>query len=255
MSQSTPIRRPTGKSTPLEDRRPYWSTPSQERPPWPRLYTQYCHMCTVHPVSSICIILCLSLRTNVSCVHTHVPEPCAIVSFSTDPYAPMKPRGPAPIPFVTPQPLRVWRSLLMAAPYDHKLASHTNPTLFCTLCPHLCTLKKTSRSVTHPEISLKYLFTQLDLNIRQRRWLELIKDYELEVNYHPDNANVVVDVLSHKYRCHHITVQSHSTCYDPEEPSLRVIPHGRLSNIALIPTIKEDIIVAQRTDIRMRHLR
>jgi hypothetical protein len=33
--------------------------------------------------------------------------------------------------------------------------------------------------------SLKYIFTQPDLNMRQRRWLELIKDYELEVHYHP----------------------------------------------------------------------
>ena len=38
--------------------------------------------------------------------------------------------------------------------------------------------------------SLKYLFTQADLNMRQRRWLELIKDYELEVHYHPGKANV-----------------------------------------------------------------
>jgi hypothetical protein len=47
--------------------------------------------------------------------------------------------------------------------------------------------------------SLKYLFTQPDLNMRQRRWLELIKDYELEVHYHPGKANVVVDALSHKH--------------------------------------------------------
>jgi hypothetical protein len=32
--------------------------------------------------------------------------------------------------------------------------------------------------------SLKYIFTQADLNMRQRRWLELIKDYDLEVHYH-----------------------------------------------------------------------
>jgi hypothetical protein len=68
--------------------------------------------------------------------------------------------------------------------------------------------------------SLKYLFTQPDLNMRQRRWLELIKDYELEVHYHPSRANVVADALSHKHRCNHITVQSHATCCDPEEPSL-----------------------------------
>jgi hypothetical protein len=67
---------------------------------------------------------------------------------------------------------------------------------------------------------LKYLFTQLDLNMRQRRWLELIKYYELEVHYHPSKANVVTDVLSGKHRCNHITVQSHPLGCDPEEPSL-----------------------------------
>jgi hypothetical protein len=68
--------------------------------------------------------------------------------------------------------------------------------------------------------SLKYLFTQPDLNMRQRRWLELIKDYELEVHYHPSKANVVMDVISRKHRCNYLTVQSHSSCCDPEEPSL-----------------------------------
>jgi hypothetical protein len=91
---------------------------------------------------------------------------------------------------------------------------------------------------------LKYLFTQPDLNMRYQRWLELIKDYELKVYYHPGKAHVVADALSHKHRCNHITVQSPSTCCDSKEPSLRVVPHGRLNNISLIPTIKEDIIAA-----------
>jgi hypothetical protein len=102
--------------------------------------------------------------------------------------------------------------------------------------------------------SLKYLFTQPDLNMRQRRWLELIKDYELEVHYHPGKANVVADALSRKHRCNHIMVQPYPSCRDPEEPSLRVVPHGRLNNIALIPTTKEDIIAAQRMDVGMGHL-
>jgi hypothetical protein len=38
-------------------------------------------------------------------------------------------------------------------------------------------------------------------NLRQRRWLELIKDYDLRINYHPRKANVVVDALSHKRYC------------------------------------------------------
>ena len=46
--------------------------------------------------------------------------------------------------------------------------------------------------------SLKYIFTQPELNMRQRRWLELIKDYNLEVHYHPRKANVVADALSQK---------------------------------------------------------
>jgi ribonuclease HI len=46
--------------------------------------------------------------------------------------------------------------------------------------------------------SLKYIFTQSELNLRQRRWLELIKDYDLKVHYHPGKANVVADALSRK---------------------------------------------------------
>ena len=46
--------------------------------------------------------------------------------------------------------------------------------------------------------SLKYIFTQSDLNLRQRGWLELIKHYDLEIHYHPGKANVVADALSRK---------------------------------------------------------
>jgi hypothetical protein len=123
--------------------------------------------------------------------------------------------------------LKVWRHYLLGS-LVHIYTDHKNP---------------------------KYLFTQLDLNMRQRRWLELIKDYELDVHYHPGKANVVADALSRKHRCNHIMVQPHPSCCDPKEPSLWVVPHGRWNNIALIPTIKEDIIAAQRTDIGMGHLR
>ena len=43
--------------------------------------------------------------------------------------------------------------------------------------------------------SLKYIFTQRELNMRQRRWIELIKDYDLDIHYQPSKANVVADAL------------------------------------------------------------
>ena len=46
--------------------------------------------------------------------------------------------------------------------------------------------------------SLQYIFTQKELNLRQRRWLELIKDYDCTIEYHPGKATVVVDALSRR---------------------------------------------------------
>lgn len=43
--------------------------------------------------------------------------------------------------------------------------------------------------------SLQYIFNQRDLNLRQQRYLELLKDYDMTIIYHPDNANVVADAL------------------------------------------------------------
>ena len=46
--------------------------------------------------------------------------------------------------------------------------------------------------------SHKYLFTQKELNLRQRRWMELLKVYDCTIDYHPSKAKVVADALSSK---------------------------------------------------------
>ena len=46
--------------------------------------------------------------------------------------------------------------------------------------------------------SLKCIFQQRDLNLRQRRWLELLKDYDCSILYHPGKVNVVANALSRK---------------------------------------------------------
>ena len=84
--------------------------------------------------------------------------------------------------------------------------------------------------------SLKYIFTQFELNMRQRRWLELIKDYNLEVHYHPRKANVVADALSWK-------------SYQVEEASLSLNHVEVLAHIALVLDLLEQIIIEQRQDV------
>ena len=46
--------------------------------------------------------------------------------------------------------------------------------------------------------SLKYLFSQKELNMRQRRWMEYLSDYDCKISYHPGKGDVVVDALSRK---------------------------------------------------------
>ena len=46
--------------------------------------------------------------------------------------------------------------------------------------------------------SLKYIFMQQDLNMRQRRWMEFLEDYDFTLHYHLGKENVVADALSRK---------------------------------------------------------
>jgi hypothetical protein len=105
--------------------------------------------------------------------------------------------------------------------------------------------------------SLKYIFTQSELNTRQRRWLELIKDYELEIHYHPGKANVVADALSHKVSCHCLTVKTsdNTLCQEMEKLNLGMIQHGALSQLKLESVLLHSIVDAQKNDEGMKHIR
>ncbi|WVZ89888.1 LOW QUALITY PROTEIN: hypothetical protein U9M48_036237 [Paspalum notatum var. saurae] len=96
--------------------------------------------------------------------------------------------------------------------------------------------------------SLKYIFTQSKLNMRQRRWLELIKDYQLEVHYHLGKANVVADALSRKARCHCLQVSSGicTLCDDLWKLNISMIEHGSLATLKITYNLVDQIKESQK---------
>ncbi|WVZ49185.1 LOW QUALITY PROTEIN: hypothetical protein U9M48_000562 [Paspalum notatum var. saurae] len=105
--------------------------------------------------------------------------------------------------------------------------------------------------------SLKYILTQPELNMRQRWWLELIKDYDLEIHYHPGKANVVADASSRKAHCNVIEARPtvRVICCEVDEIEMPTEQHAELYSLIIEPTIKDQIIVAQKQDKRMAHIR
>src|SRR5687767_13180901 len=105
--------------------------------------------------------------------------------------------------------------------------------------------------------SLKYIFTQADLNMRQRRWLELIKDYDLEVHYHPGKANVVADALSHKTFCNYLSATTFTAtlCHKMGKLSLEIVSHGALGHISLESALEDRIGSSQLEDEEVRRIK
>jgi hypothetical protein len=87
--------------------------------------------------------------------------------------------------------------------------------------------------------------------MRQRSRLELIKDYELEMHYHPRKTNVIADTLSHTAHCNYLPAKR----LTGEEPNTEVLPDLSLFNITLTPTLRVEIIAAQKNDEGMSHIK
>ena len=95
--------------------------------------------------------------------------------------------------------------------------------------------------------SLKYIYTQHELNMRQRRWLELIKDYNLEVHYNLGKANVVADALSRKSHC--------NTLEALLEDGFNLLHTIVLHNITVSCSLESKIIELQNTDVGVFHIK
>jgi hypothetical protein len=105
--------------------------------------------------------------------------------------------------------------------------------------------------------SLKYIFTQSELNMRQRRWLELTKDYELEIHYHPGKANVVADALSRKSQFNMLAAHpmSYELAKEFDKLNLGFLNNTQGVTIELEPTLEHDIRKGQKDDEKINEIR
>jgi 23S rRNA A2030 N6-methylase RlmJ len=86
--------------------------------------------------------------------------------------------------------------------------------------------------------------------MRQRRWLELIKHYDLEVHYHPGKANVVADALSRKDHCNHLELEPDNDplCEEMRRLNLVVVRQGNPYALVAKSNLYDQIVTAQRND-------
>jgi hypothetical protein len=85
--------------------------------------------------------------------------------------------------------------------------------------------------------------------MRQRRWLELIKDYDIEIHYHPGKANVVADALSRKSYCNSLVAKERLPELHEEFEKLRIeaCDSGYLNTLQVTYTLEDKIREAQKS--------
>jgi hypothetical protein len=102
--------------------------------------------------------------------------------------------------------------------------------------------------------SLKYIFTQKELNLKHRRWLELIKYYDLEIQYHPGKANVVADALGCKGQVNNITthLMSQELCSEMEQLNLGMLNNMEATVMEVESTLEQEIRKGQESDEKIK---
>jgi hypothetical protein len=105
--------------------------------------------------------------------------------------------------------------------------------------------------------SLKYIFIQSNMNLRQRRWLELIKDYDLEINYHPRKANVVAGALSRRSHVSQLVVDSMSfeLCEEFDKLNLRIIANTEAMEMKVGSSLLQEIRIGQLEDEKIQEIK
>jgi hypothetical protein len=105
--------------------------------------------------------------------------------------------------------------------------------------------------------NLKYIFTQLNLNLRQRGWLELIKDYDLEINYHPGKANVVANTLSRRSHVSQLVVDSmpFELCEEFNKLSLRIVANTAVMKMKVGSSLLQEIWKGQLKDEKIQEIK
>src|SRR3954464_9553953 len=105
--------------------------------------------------------------------------------------------------------------------------------------------------------SLKYIFTQKELNMRRRRWLELIKDYDLSLQYYPGKANIVADALSRKAYVNCLSSKDlpEELCEAFRDLSLEVVPEGFVASLVVQPVLMDKIRDSQKGDKGIEEIR
>jgi hypothetical protein len=104
---------------------------------------------------------------------------------------------------------------------------------------------------------LKYIFMQPDLNLRQRRWLELIKDYDLGINYHSDKANVVADALSRRSHLNMLATREllPEFCTEFEKLNLGWVSNAEVVEMEVDSTLEQDIRRGQLEDAKIQEIK